>query len=147
MNLTREYVLWKLGYIDRREIVGIVDSAIQRLPNPTDDLIELSISSSVDDYEFEKRLMPLIVVEQLNQGVILSSVINVVRTATADNIANIFNGLRWIFYDLEYYKSNNLISILYHNLDHLINDAIPGGYAKKSDLESFIGDWLRNNAV
>jgi hypothetical protein len=55
MNLTLHYVKWVFRQINRGEIVKNFDDWILDKSQLTAPMLDLSLSQSMDDYEFEKK--------------------------------------------------------------------------------------------
>jgi len=145
VDLTKRYLLWKLGALSRDEIIFVVDLEICNTPNPDQSLLDISLGASVDDYEFGKLLRPHVDEGKIGPNDILTVVATAVRFAISKNSFSKFkSGLEWLFYDRYGGDPGSSIGYLYYNLDHLLTEAIPQGYAKSADVTAFIEKWLLN---
>jgi len=147
MDLTREYLLWRLGILKRPEIIALVDKEILSVENPPIDLIDISTSSSCDSYSFDLLLAPFVDRSSFTADRLLPIVVDAVRATPVNSASALIAALQWMIYDLKVSTPDAPLGALYYNLDHLVNDAIPDGYASNADVNSFIQNWLRNLAA
>ncbi len=147
MDLTREYILWKLGTIGKSDIIALVDQMVANDEISIDEVLDISLAADKDDLEFTRIVTPFINEEALNHSDLTPIVIEAVKTVDCNSAIKLLNGLNWMVYDLGLNKGDSPIGSLYYNLDHLYNDAIPGKYAKLFDVTIFLSDWLKETAT
>ncbi len=147
MDLTREYLLWRLGVLKRHDIIELVDKEILSEESPRIELIDISTSSSCDSYAFDLLLTPFVDRSSFTADRLLLIVVDAVRAMPVNSTSALIAALHWMIYDLKVSTPDAPLGALYYNLDHLVNEAIPEGYASNADVNSFLKGWLRNLAA
>ena len=145
VDLTREYILWQFGTIKRSAIIDQLDKHIQNISTPTEEMIDLSLSTSLDDYSFARLMIPFVNPTMLTRETVLPFVIDAVRNTPPEGAVRLLAGLDEYVHQ-EWPKGiNHPIGRLYYQLQHLLHD-ISEGFATPSDISKLFTDWLRTYA-
>ena len=145
MDLTREYLLWQLGALKRSAIIELLDEHIGQISIPTDEMIDLSLSASVDEYEFAHRMIPFVNPAMLTREAILPLLIEVVRKTPPEGAERLLAGMDDYVHQEWPHGINHPTGRLYYPLQHLLHD-IADGFATPSDITRLFDDWLKTHA-
>lgn len=146
MDLTREYILWQFGTMKRPAIIDLLDEHIQKISTPSEEMIDLSLSTSLDDYEFARLMIPFVNPAMLTRESVLPLVIDAVRKTPPEDAERLLDGLDEYVCQEWPQGVNHPIGRLYFHLQHLLHDDIPDGFATPSDISQLFADWLRTYA-
>lgn len=143
MDLTLFYVKFTFNQIGRDEIVFFVDNQIQNGLCLNDEVMELSLSKTIDDYEFEKRLLRFvkfpIALEQVKYVVYKG-----LKRIDGFNDHGLLHGL---MIARNIWGLDDEYSELYFHLDHYLIDERE--YTGVDTIKLYIDEWIskRNYSV
>ena len=118
MDLTTQFIKYHFGQISRNEIVEYVDSRIIEGMRLSDDTLDLSMSTGMDDFAFEKILLKFVhfpIPEEIVRNVVIFGLKRIVGLQDMGLIHGLMIARNNWDLDDKY-------SDLYYNLDHYIND-------------------------
>ncbi len=143
MDLTREYILWQFGAMTRSAIIKLLDEHILQDSKPLEVMIDLSLSASLDEYEFARLMIPFVNPEMLTRDAVLPLLIDVVRKSLPEDAERLLAAMDEYVYQ-EWPKGiDHPVGRLYYPLQHLLHDDIPGGFATQADVSRLFASWLR----
>lgn len=145
MDLTREFILWRLGARDRSEIIDLADREMAAVSNPSDALIDLSLSAQVDDYEFAGRLSPFVDHSKITKDFALPLIIELARGATPETAEQLCHGISQLM-DCHWRRgTDHPIDHLFYPLDHYLHENHAQFFDRNTEITSLLKSWIASH--